>query len=422
MRRERGQRPRAAAARRGLAPGRGARRRRPRSTRRTRSSRPFSRREHRQRPLAGRRGDSRARRRARWARRARRARRDHLGLDQPGRPAASRARRAPATCPPTCRSRDQPGGTDEGRAMAEIVYDEAPGISGIAFASGTTGSAAKAATSTISWPAGAKVIADDIAWFDRAVLPGRDHLAGRRPRQGRGRRVLHLRRQRRHAQLGGHLHGGATRGLRPGRRQSTPSRRSARSPRRATADRLCSGPSRGARATPTSQSTSTRSPEARRRSRSPPTPTTSPPGCPKSSRRDRRQRRQRVRSGSPSAASRATGTPFLKFIDFTNGAVTVTSSSPTDSERDRPGRGLGERRAHGRRVALRDADDARDVQLARARHALLRCRTARPLAQPDVRQKPELAAADGVSTSVGGTSRRSSARAPPPRPRPASRR
>ena len=62
---------------------------------------------------------------------------------------------------------DQPGGTDEGRAMAEIVYDEAPGIRGIAFSSGTTGSAAKAASIDNLVAAGAKVIADDIAWFDQ---------------------------------------------------------------------------------------------------------------------------------------------------------------------------------------------------------------------------------------------------------------
>ena len=62
---------------------------------------------------------------------------------------------------------DQPGGADEGRAMAEIVYDEAPGIRGIAFSSGTTGSAAKAASIDNLVAAGAKVIADDIAWFDQ---------------------------------------------------------------------------------------------------------------------------------------------------------------------------------------------------------------------------------------------------------------
>jgi hypothetical protein len=53
-------------------------------------------------------------------------------------------------------------GTDEGRAMAEIVYDEAPGISGIDFSTGFIGPATKAASIDNLVAAGDKVIADDI--------------------------------------------------------------------------------------------------------------------------------------------------------------------------------------------------------------------------------------------------------------------
>ena len=45
--------------------------------------------------------------------------------------------------------------------MAEIVYDEAPGISGIVFGSGTIGSTAKAAAIDALVARGVKVISDD---------------------------------------------------------------------------------------------------------------------------------------------------------------------------------------------------------------------------------------------------------------------
>lgn len=57
---------------------------------------------------------------------------------------------------------DAPGGTDEGRAMAEIIYDEAPGITEMAFATGATGAAAKAAHIQALVSSGVRVIADDI--------------------------------------------------------------------------------------------------------------------------------------------------------------------------------------------------------------------------------------------------------------------
>ena len=52
-------------------------------------------------------------------------------------------------------------GTDEGRAMSEIIFDEAPGISKIRFSTGAGGPASKAASINNLVAAGAKVIADD---------------------------------------------------------------------------------------------------------------------------------------------------------------------------------------------------------------------------------------------------------------------
>src|SRR5205823_4048169 len=56
---------------------------------------------------------------------------------------------------------DALGGEDEGRAMGEIVYDEAPGITNMLFDTGVTGAAAKANHIRNLVDAGARVIADD---------------------------------------------------------------------------------------------------------------------------------------------------------------------------------------------------------------------------------------------------------------------
>jgi Subtilase family/PASTA domain len=63
---------------------------------------------------------------------------------------------------------DGPAGSDdEGRAMSEIVYDEAPGITNLLFDSGTTGGAAEKAANIADLVShGAKVIADDISMLD----------------------------------------------------------------------------------------------------------------------------------------------------------------------------------------------------------------------------------------------------------------
>ena len=63
-------------------------------------------------------------------------------------------------------SDDTAGASDEGRAMAEIIFDEAPGLNRILFASGTaTGSVGKAAAIDALVANGADVIADDIFYL-----------------------------------------------------------------------------------------------------------------------------------------------------------------------------------------------------------------------------------------------------------------
>jgi hypothetical protein len=68
--------------------------------------------------------------------------------------------------------KDRTGASDEGRAMAEIIYDEAPGITQMAFASGTgngatsLGAPNKADSINQLVASGAKIIADDIFMLD----------------------------------------------------------------------------------------------------------------------------------------------------------------------------------------------------------------------------------------------------------------
>ena len=66
--------------------------------------------------------------------------------------AGSQSTRRPAA--PTSRFSTSPAsGTDEGRAMAEIVYDTAPGIPKIIFSrGGRRGGDPRGTTSTRSWP------------------------------------------------------------------------------------------------------------------------------------------------------------------------------------------------------------------------------------------------------------------------------
>ena len=68
--------------------------------------------------------------------------------------------------PATVQILDDPAsGTDEGRAMAQIVYDEAPGIPRIIFARGGGGAAVRANNIDALVAAGARVIADDVTYL-----------------------------------------------------------------------------------------------------------------------------------------------------------------------------------------------------------------------------------------------------------------
>src|SRR4051812_2820920 len=67
-------------------------------------------------------------------------------------------------------------GTDEGRAMAEIVYDTAPGIPKILFSRGTGGAATRVASIDALVAAGAKIITDDVGgptqpFFQDGIVP-----------------------------------------------------------------------------------------------------------------------------------------------------------------------------------------------------------------------------------------------------------
>ena len=64
----------------------------------------------------------------------------------------------------------QAGVIDEGRAMAEIIYDEAPGITQIYFSTGTVSAAGKSASINNLVAAGVKIIADDIFYLDEPMF------------------------------------------------------------------------------------------------------------------------------------------------------------------------------------------------------------------------------------------------------------
>ena len=228
------------------------------------------------------------------------------------------------TCRPTSQNlSDLPGGTDEGRAMAEIVYDEAPGISGIVFATAAGGPQAKATSIDSLVSHGVKVIADDTSYITEPFF--QDDVVAQAVDRAKadGRRLSHRRGERRRPELGGHLQ---RRGRQPGLRSGPgdghhPDDRD--DPGRRDRRRSCSsGRSRGARRRRISTSTST-------------TPAAAMPallgtaqdidtvatGIPDGvRRRDRAGPRLADARDRGSAAWPARASPFMKYIAYTNGA------------------------------------------------------------------------------------------------------
>jgi hypothetical protein len=62
------------------------------------------------------------------------------------------------------------GGSDEGRAMSEIIFDEAPGLRNMFFSTGGGGPASKAQSISDLTAAGVKVIADDIFYLQEPMF------------------------------------------------------------------------------------------------------------------------------------------------------------------------------------------------------------------------------------------------------------
>ena len=96
------------------------------------------------------------------------------------------------------------GGTDEGRAMMQIIHDIAPGAS-LAFYTAFDSEQDFANGILALAAAGCKVIVDDVELFRRAVLSERRGRAGDSNRGGGRRHLRHGGRQRRQQRLSGRL-------------------------------------------------------------------------------------------------------------------------------------------------------------------------------------------------------------------------
>ena len=320
-----------------------------------------------------------------------------------------------ATCPPNvqdARSTARAAATRAAR-WPRSSTTRRPGISGIVFATGDRRRAAKAASIDNLVAHGVKVIADDTCLPHRAVLPGRRRRAGRRPREGRRRRLPRRRPATRRTRAGRaptrRRARATTEDFDPGAGGRHRSRRSARSrPARRVTSSLQWAEPWGTATTDLAIDVYDIG-GARRRSRSRLDTTTSRRASPTEFAASSRAS-TRTTSASRSAAWPGSGQPVHEVHRLRERPAPLTIEHATSS-------GAIDPDAASARGALTVAASPYATptrpEAFSSRGPVTHSSTSNgtPLATPEVRQKPDLAAADGVATSLRRASRRSSARA-----------
>jgi subtilisin family serine protease len=297
---------------------------------------------------------------------------------------------------------DKPGGTDEGRAMAEIVYDEAPGISGIVFATANGGPAAKAAAIDALVSHGVRAIADDTSYVSEPFF--QDDVIAQAVDRARAAGVAYFIAAGNDAQQSweGSYSGGASEDFDPSPGAvdgvqavgSLPSGQSATlvlqwaEPWGHATDDFAldlyriNGAGQTLLGTYDTNNITSGIPEE--------VATVNFTGNPRT-------------YGIGIRRISGTGTPLLKYIDFTNGAGTVSIEHPTNSSAISPDAASA---TGALTVAASRYSTPTTPESYSARGPVTRyfdaAGTALPV--PDVRAKPSLAAPDGVATSVFGFS------------------
>ena len=325
---------------------------------------------------------------------------------------------------------DDATGEDEGRAMSEIVYDLAPGVSRILFGAGAARPGRQGQHDRPDGRARREGDRRRHGLLRRAVLPGRRDRAGGRPRALARRRstspppAIEARQSWESDVPGGPER---LRRLRPRRGDTTSPRRIVeRAGGEDDHGRARSGTSRGARRSTDIDARARRtSPILRRRSTPTATTTTSPPDIPLAAvswTNTGPARRSRV-GLADRAATQGTRTP-LHQVHRAQRLRCPSRSPSTATNSPAPSLPTPRRRAvHCRLPRCAGAWRASTpVESFSSRGPVTRLfdRTGVRLAAPDVRAKPELAAADGVTDRRAGLRDRSWARAPRRRTRPGS--